>query len=39
MKITISSVLTNPGTRSKRVVEANLAKELSAGIPWWNVAE
>lgn len=39
MKSTISELLTSLEARTDAAVEANLAKELSAGIPWWNKAE
>ncbi len=39
MKSTISSVLTNVDARTNEAVKAQLVQELSAGIPWWNVAD
>lgn len=39
MKSTISSVLTSVDARTNEAVEASMVQELSAGIPWWNVAD
>lgn len=38
MKSTITAVLTNKDARSYSTVKAKVAKELSAGIPWWDRA-
>jgi len=36
MKSTIFSVLTDTTARDSSIVKAGIAKEFSAGIPWWN---
>lgn len=38
MKSTILTILTDTGSRDSSIVKVGIAKEFSAGMPWWNEA-